>query len=123
MVTTVGGKNKTLILFGWVTDEELRMTKMFGEVMSFDNTAQTNRQKRDLFTATIKDGNNKLCTCCRAFVANERRPTLQLLFTQVSLVLWGAAVCERVTFTIMDGDPHQIAAMKSAIDGVRDFVF
>jgi phenolic acid decarboxylase len=72
-IHTATGRKKSLLLFAWVTDEELRMARMFGTVMSFDCTAQTNRQKRDLFTVTIKDGNNKLCTCCRAFVANERQ--------------------------------------------------
>jgi hypothetical protein len=44
------------------------MAQMFGQVMSFDCTSQTNKQKRDEFTVTIKDGNNKLCTCMRAFL-------------------------------------------------------
>jgi hypothetical protein len=121
-IHTANGTKKSLLLFAWVTDEELRMAQMFGTVMSFDNTAQTNKQKRDLFTVTIKDGNNKLCTCCRAFVANERRSTFQLLFNHVATVLWGRAICERVTFMMMDGDKDQIAAVESAIHGVSSLL-
>jgi MULE transposase domain len=115
LITLPSSKKRTLLLFAWVTDEELRMAQMFGQVMSFDCTSQTNKQKRDEFTVTIKDGNNKLCTCMRAFLANQKRSTFHLLFQHVSLLLWGEAVCNRLTFGIMDGDEDQIMALKSAI--------
>jgi hypothetical protein len=106
---------RTLLLFAWVTDKELRLAQMFGQVMSFDCTSQTNKQKCDEFTCTIKDGNNKLSICMRAFLANQKRSTFHLLFQHVSLLLWGEAVCNRLTFGIMDGDEDQILALKSAI--------
>jgi MULE transposase domain len=115
LITSSSTKKRTLLLFAWVTDGELQMALMFGQVMSFDCTSQTNKQKRDEFTVTIKDGNNKLCTCMRAFLANQKRSTFHLLFQHVSLLLWGEAVCNRLTFAIMDGDEDQIAALKSAI--------
>jgi hypothetical protein len=115
LITLPTTKKRTLLLLAWVTDEELRMAQMFGQVMSFDCTSQTNKQKRDEFTVTIKDGNNKLCTCMRAFLANQKRSTFHLLFQHVSLLLWGEAVCNRFTFGKMDGDEDQTLALKSAI--------
>jgi hypothetical protein len=88
LITLPSSKKRTLLLFAWVTDEELRMAQMFGQVMSFDCTSQTNKQKRDEFTVTIKDGNNKLCTCMHAFLANQKRSMFHLLFQHVSLLLW-----------------------------------
>jgi uncharacterized cupredoxin-like copper-binding protein len=116
MLITLPTTNKrTLLLFAWVTDEELRMAQMFGQVMSFDCTSQTNKQKCDEFTVAITDGTNKLCTCMRAFLANQKQSTFHLLFQHVSLLLWGEEICNRLTFGIMDGDEDQIMALKSAI--------
>jgi hypothetical protein len=120
LITSSTTSKRTLLLFAWVTDEELRLAQMFGQMMSFDCTSQTNKQKRDEFTCTIKDGNNKLSTCMRAFLANQKRSTFHLLFQHVSLLLWGEAVCNRLTFGIMDGDEDQIMAFKSSIQ-VRHF--
>lgn len=115
LITLPCKRKKTLVLFAWVTDEELRLARMFGQVMTFDCTAQTNKQKRDLFTATMKDGNNKLNTCMRAFLGNQKLYTFHLLFQHMSLSLWGVDICNRVTFICTDGDRDEIVAAKSAI--------
>jgi len=50
---------KLLVLFMWVHDAELRLFKMHPEVLSWDVTKSTNREKRDLLMATGKDGNGR----------------------------------------------------------------
>lgn len=68
---------KLLVLFMWVHDEELRLFKMHPEVLSWDVTKSTNREKRDLLMATGKDGNGRcdIVTCWNPLesVATEPR--------------------------------------------------
>ena len=48
---------KLLLLFAWTQDEEPRLFQMHPEVLSWDATKKTNREKRDLPMAVGKDGN------------------------------------------------------------------
>ena len=66
------GKDTRLLIFFWLTDEELRLVQMFPECFAFDVTSQTNKEKQDLFTGTGKTGDNKCFTACRAFTPSQK---------------------------------------------------
>jgi len=55
---TLSKENKLILIFVWITDEELRLVSMFPEFMAFDVTCQTNRERRNMFIGCSKDGNN-----------------------------------------------------------------
>jgi hypothetical protein len=50
---------KLLLVFMWVHDEELQLLKIHNEVLCWDVTNKTNREKTDLLMATGKDGNGR----------------------------------------------------------------
>ena len=55
----LSNSKKLLLLFASTHDEEIRLFRMHPEVLSWDITKKTNREKRDLLMAVGKDGNGK----------------------------------------------------------------
>jgi hypothetical protein len=55
---------KLLLIFMWVTDDELQLFMMHPEFVCWDITSQTNQEKHDFMAVSGKDGNGKLFSFC-----------------------------------------------------------
>ena len=78
----LGLEEQMLLIFMWVTDEELRLIFMHPECLSWDVTHQTNNEKRDLLIGCFKDGDNRAFHACHSFILNQRRWVFSLFFRE-----------------------------------------
>ena len=65
------GNGRLLLLCAWVSDESQRMTDMFPEVMSGDDTEETNSEERPLYTLLGFDNENKVFPVMSAFMPSK----------------------------------------------------
>ena len=111
-------KDTRLLIFFWLTDEELRLVQMFPECFAFDVTSQTNKEKRDLFTGTGKTGDNKCFTACRAFMPSQKRWVFALIWKVCVPMMWGPTVTEQVRLILTDGDADEYIPLLESIHKV-----
>ena len=109
------GKDTRLLIFFWLTDEELRLVQMFPECFAFDVTSQTNKEKRDLFTGTGKTGDNKCFTACRAFMPSQKRWVFALIWKVCIPIMWGPAVTAQIRLILTEGDADEYIPLLESI--------
>ena len=114
---------KLLLLFMWITDEELRLLKMHPESISWDVTHQTNKQKRDLFVGVAKDGNNHGFHVCHAFLPSQKRWVFSIIFRLCIPRLWGLDIVKRNRLSMTDGDTDEYVPFIAAAQKVRLLFF
>ena len=114
---------KLLLLFMWITDEELRLLKMHPECISWDVTHQTNKQKRDLFVGVAKDGNNQGFHVCHAFLPSQKRWVFSIIFRFCIPSLWGLDIVKRNRLSLTDGDTDEYVPFIAAAQKVRLLLF
>ena len=69
---SVGKGQSVLLAFAWITGEERKMLEKFPELITFDVTENTNKEKRGLFVGTGQDGNGKLFIALHSFMPNAQ---------------------------------------------------
>lgn len=111
----ISASQKLLLIFMWVTDEELRLLSMHPEFLAWDVTSQTNKQKRDLFIGAGKDGNNKGFHACHAFLPSQKRWVFSVMFSLCLPALVGRDVLKRNCLSITDGDRDEFLSLGWAI--------
>ena len=57
-----------MLAFAWIMGEELQMVSKFPEMIIFDGTELTNKEKRGLFVGTGQDGHNKIFIALHSFM-------------------------------------------------------
>ena len=77
---TKGGK--LLVLFLYNNYEEMRLTRMHPECFMVDITHGTNKERKELFTVTGKDGNNFAFNVYRGCIPNQQQWVFHFLFSQ-----------------------------------------
>jgi hypothetical protein len=77
----VARRKKLLLIFMWVTDDELCLFMMHPEFVSWEVTSQTNQEKRDLMAGSGKDGNGKLFSVVRAFIPSQKQWVFEIFFS------------------------------------------
>lgn len=112
---TAAKNKKLLLVFVWVTDEELRLLLMHPESISWDVTGQTNRQKRDPFVGCGKDGDNNGFHGCHAFLPSQKRWIFCVLFRICIPLVWGQPLVERNRLSLTDGDADECIAFGDAV--------
>ena len=108
--------SKLLLIFAWVSDDDLRLVRMHPEFLCIDCTHKSNRQKRDLFTIAGKDGNNNGFNPLLAFIPNQKGWVFNELFLNIIPTLWGSDTLKRVFLSLTDGDRLMIQAQHNGID-------
>lgn len=111
----IGDGQKLLLMFAWVTNEELRLIFMHPECIAFDVTHQTNNQKKNLLVGCFKDGDNKVFHACHAFIPNQRRSTFSLFFSVCLPKLLGRSILNRVHCVMTDGDSDLYLSIENSI--------
>ena len=79
---------KLLVLCMYNTHEEMRLTRMHPEALMVDTTHGTNKDRKELFTVTGKDGNNKGFNALRAYIPNQQQWIFHLIFSECLPFFW-----------------------------------
>jgi hypothetical protein len=111
----ISNGTELLLIFGWVTDEELRMAKMHPDFFAFDVTHQTNQEKRDMFVGVGKDGNNKAFHGFHALLPSQKRWVFGTLYTVVLPKLWGPQIMLANRLALTDGDKEEYLSLHDAM--------
>ena len=111
----VGAGKRLLLIFMWVTDEELWLFHMFPEVLAWDVTKKVCKEKRPLWCGCGKDGNNQIFHCCHAFLPSEKRWVFCCLYRYCCPALLGKTILERNYLSLTDGDADEYLAFIDAV--------
>ena len=76
---------------------------MHPELCAADTTFGTEKNKKELFTLTFKNGNNNIMNGGRAYIPNAQRWVFGMMFSELLPFFWGPEVCERLRLVITDG--------------------
>ncbi len=107
---------KLLLIFMWVTDDELRLFMGHPEFVSWDITSQTNQEKCDLMAGSGKDGNGKLFSVARAFIPSQKWWVFEVFFRYCVPTMLNPIVLMRTKSQFTDGDSDCYIPLISAID-------
>ena len=102
-----------LISIAWIMPKEVRLFKLFPEVMFVDCTGKTNKEKLFLFTVTGQSSSATMFTVLRALIPNQRTWMFKWLFSVVFPALLDQEVLSRVNMIISDGDSHEYEQIDS----------
>ena len=61
------------------------------------------KNKKELFTLTFKNGNNNIMNGGRAYIPNAQQWVFGMMFSELLPVFWGPEVCERLRLVITNG--------------------
>jgi len=104
-----------LIGLCWVTQFEKRLFNLFPETMFFDCTADTNKEKRPLFTISGKDSNGKMFILLRSYFPNEQAWAFRWIFSTILPKCFPTETLRRIVFVCSDGDSQEFSQIDAAI--------
>jgi hypothetical protein len=96
---------KTLLLFvAWVTDDDLKFTTMFPEVISFDTTYGTNAERRPLCVGAGTCNNRMNFPVFHAFMPSKCEWVWMYCYEVALPALLGTEIISRIKQINTDGD-------------------
>mmetsp|Transcript_2524 Transcript_2524/g.2829 ORF Transcript_2524/g.2829 Transcript_2524/m.2829 type:complete len:364 (+) Transcript_2524:2-1093(+) len=96
--------NQVLLAFAWTSGEEKKMLSLFPELITFDVTEKTNKEKRGLFLAVGLDGMGKIFIPMHCFMPNSQMTSFHWVYKHAIPNLWGDEILKRVEVVITDGE-------------------
>jgi len=81
--------NQVLLAFAWTSGEEKKMLSLFPELITFDVTEKTNKEKRGLFLAVGLDGMGKIFIPMHCFMPNSQMTSFHWVYKHAIPNLWG----------------------------------
>ncbi|KAL7543722.1 hypothetical protein ACHAXR_013004 [Thalassiosira sp. AJA248-18] len=113
----IGYKEGTEILLALsvATDEMVRHVNMFPEVFYLDVTANTNRQKRDLFIMVVKDANGQTFIGNATVIPSGKRWVFQKIYQSFFVHLYGRVTISRNRLALTDDDNAEWGAFDNCI--------
>lgn len=100
----INDNQEVLLAFAWITGEELQMVSKFPEMIIFDGTEQTNKEKRSLFVGTGQDGNNKIFLALHSFMPNSQMSAFHWIYEYAIPCLWSLETITNNDVVITDGE-------------------
>jgi len=111
---------KILLACGWTTDEARRKFDMFPELLSGDDTEQTNSEERPLFTLCGKDSMNQTFAHTWVFMPSKSQWVYNWIFENCLVTLHPGTALERVHLFATDADQQETRAAESACGRGQD---
>ena len=93
-----------LLAISVATDDMLRHTAMFPEVLYLDVTANTNKQKRDLFLMVVKDSNGSVYVGNTTIIPSGKRRVYGMIYIKIFIDLYGPITISRNRLCLTDDD-------------------
>ena len=104
-----------LIALCWVAQFEKRLFNLFPKTMFVDCTADTNKEKRPLFTISGRDSNGKMFILLRAYFPNEQAWAFRWIFSTIFPKCFPSTTLRRIVFVCSDGDSQEFSQIDAAI--------
>ena len=104
-----------LLAISLVTDDMNRHVAMFPEVMFLDVTANTNRQKRDLFLMVVKDPCGSVYIGNITFIPSGKRWVYDMIYKNFFIILLGKLTISRNRLGLTDDDEAEWGPLDDAI--------
>ena len=95
---------EVLLAISVVTDDMTRHVAMFPEVFYLDVTANTNRQKRDLFLMVVKDANDNVFIGNATVIPSGKRWVYAMIYKNFFIQLYGELTISRNRICLTDDD-------------------
>ena len=105
-----------LLAVSFASDEMSRHVHMFPEVFFIDVTANTNRQKRDLFLMVVKDANGQTFVGNATVIPSGRRWVYQKIYSHFFLQLYGEVTIGRNRLALTDDDNAEHGPFDNCIE-------
>jgi hypothetical protein len=109
---------KLMLLFSLATDEMIRLVMMYPEVIFMDVTGQTNRQKKDLFIAAIKDSVGQVFPGNITVIPSGKAWVFMLIFQHAFPFLFGEGTVSMNRLGLTDEDASEYGAFENCIESV-----
>lgn len=106
---------KILLLLSLATDEMIRLVTAYPEVFFMDVTANTNRQKRGMFLAVVKDSSGKTYPGNITIVPSERSWVFGCIFEHAFSELYGKATLAMTQLCLTDDDRSEHGPLDNLI--------
>lgn len=109
------GGTEILLAFSICSDEMARHLHMFPEVLFMDVTANTNKQKRDLFLAVVKDASGETFVVNATIIPSGQRWVFQKIYQIFFYELYGEVTVSRIRLALTDDDNAEYGPLDNCI--------
>ena len=106
-------KSKLVLLLSIASDEMIRMCMMNPEVFYMDVTANTNRQKRDLFVLCVKDSLGKSYPVNITVIPSGKKWVFHTIYSSSFCLLYGEKTISCNRLAITDEDVSEYSTFES----------
>jgi hypothetical protein len=113
---------KILLLLSLASDEMIRLVTAYPEVFFMDVTAGTNRQKRGMFLAVVKDSSGKTYPGNITIVPSEKSWVFGCIFEHAFCQLYGKATLLMTQLCLTDDDRSEHGPLDNLISSGSIFV-
>ena len=112
-LAAINDKTKIFCCLAWSLKDEIRLFKLFPEVVHLDCTCATNMSKNHLLTFTARTSTLKQFIFLRVWIYNQRRATFRWVFQSVLPNLLPESFLNRINLFMVDGDAQQNAELQA----------
>lgn len=106
---------EVLIALSIASDKMIRHVNMFPEVFFMDVTANTNKQKRDLFVMVVKDASGECYPANLTVIPSGQLWVFLKIYQTFFLELYGSEVIGRNRLALTDDDPSEFGPLDTLI--------
>lgn len=110
-----------LIAFSIASDEMIRHMCMFPEVLFMDVTANTNKQKRDLFLAVVKDDSGETFVSNATILPCGQSWMFLKIYKVFFLCLYGDITVSRIRLALTDDDKAEYGPLDNCIATMPEY--
>lgn len=112
---------EVLVAFSIASDKMVRHMCMFPEVLFMDVTANTNKQKRDLFLAVVKDASGQSYIANATFIPSGKSWVFQKIYKLFFLKLYGKTTVSRIRLALTDDDKAEYGPLDNCIATMPEY--
>jgi hypothetical protein len=116
----VDDSENILLAIAWVTNEGVRLFRLFPEVTFWDTQQKTNRERRPCFLGCGKDSENRCFTYLWAFMPSECRWVFDWLYSKAMPTLLGRTYLQKTILSLTDGDTNEYGPLQ---EGIKEGTF
>ena len=111
---------KVLLILSLTTDKMIRCSMMHPEVLFMDVKGQTNRQKKDLFLAAVKDSEGKVFPGNITMMPSGRAWVFMAIFQLAFLHLCAKETLKMICLGLTDEDPAEFGSFENCIETMEE---
>lgn len=112
---SLNSNTEVLLCISIASDEMIRHVNMFPEVFFMDVTANTNRQKRELFVMTVKDASGECFPGNLTVIPSGQLWVYHHIYQTMFMKLYGPATLSRLRLALTDDDQTEHGPFDDAI--------